>query len=123
MRFGLFDEHEKILLRKCIVYYSAIASESTPSEFDLSNIDKVTQNQIKRELNPVLRSKEKFDLQTSQSQVKTWLADLLKLEDNEWKFLDAFREKEYHPELLFESGEILERIKNHPMALWKCSQK
>ena len=123
MRFGLFDEHEKILLRKCIVYYSAIASESTPSEFDLSNIDKVTQNQIKRELNPVLRSKEKFDLQTSQSQVKTWLADLLKLEDNEWKFLDAFREKEYHPELLFKSGEILERIKNHPMALWKCSQK
>ena len=123
MRFGLFDEHEKILLRKCIVYYSAIASESTPSEFDLCNIDKVTQNQIKRELNPVLRSKEKFDLQTSQSQVKTWLADLLKLEDNEWKFLDAFREKEYHPELLFESGEILERIKNHPMALWKCSQK
>ena len=26
---------------------------------------------------------------------------------------------EYIPELLFENKEILERIKNHPMALWK----
>jgi|LSQX01.2.fsa_nt_gb hypothetical protein len=41
----------------------------------------------------------------------------------QWKFLNSFREKIYHPELLFGSGEILERIKNHPMALWKCSQK
>lgn len=123
VRFGLFDEPEEILLRKCIVYYSAITSESPPLEFDLSNLDTVTQNKIKRELDPVLRSKEKFDLLTSQSQIKTWLADLLKLEDNEWKFLNSFREKIYHPELLFGSGEILERIKNHPMALWKCSQK
>lgn len=122
VRFGLFDEPEEILLRKCIVYYSAITSESPPLEFDLSNLDTVTQNKIKRELDPVLRSKEKFDLLTSQSQIKTWLADLLKLEDNEWKFLNSFREKIYHPELLFGSGEILERIKNHPMALWKCSQ-
>ena len=123
VKFGLFDEPEEILLRKCIVYYSAIASEFPPSEFDLSNIDKVTHNQIKRELNPVLRSKGNFDLHASQSQVKKWLADLLKLEDNEWKFLNAFREKEYHPEILFGSGEILERIKNHPMALWKCTLK
>ncbi|MGI6764623.1 MAG: nucleotidyl transferase AbiEii/AbiGii toxin family protein [Anaerovoracaceae bacterium] len=122
VRFGLFDEPEEILLRKCIVYYSAITSESPPLEFDLSNLDTVTQNKIKRELDPVLRSKEKFDLLTSQSQIKTWLADLLKLEDNEWKFLNSFREKKYHPEFLFGSGEILERIKNHPMALWKCSQ-
>ncbi|GAB1433129.1 hypothetical protein MASR2M29_17540 [Spirochaetota bacterium] len=119
VKLGLFDESEEILLRKCIVYYSAIASESPPSDFKLSSIDKITQNQIKRELIPVLRSKEKFDLHSSQVQVKTWLSDLLKLEDNEWKFLVAFREKEYHPELLFESWEILARIKNHPMALWK----
>ncbi len=123
VRFSLFDEPEQILLRKCIVYYSAIASESPPSKFNIGSVDRVTQNQIKRELNPVLRSKDKFNLETAQLQIKTWLSDLLKLEKNERKFLDDFREKEYNPELLFESGEILERIKNHPMALWKCSQK
>jgi len=123
VKFGLFNESEEILLRKCVVYYSAIGSESPPVEFQLGNIDQVTQNRIKTDLYPVLRSKDKFDLQAAQSKVHIWLEALLKLEDNEWKFLEAFRNKEYRPELLFESGEILERIQNHPMALWKCSQK
>lgn len=80
-------------------------------------------NRIKTDLYPVLRNKDKFDLKTAQMQVKAWLESLLKLEDNEQEFLDAFRNKTYQPELLFESTEIVERIRNHPMALWKCSQK
>jgi predicted nucleotidyltransferase component of viral defense system len=116
-----FDDLDKVLLRKCIVFYSAIGSESPPIEFQFSNIDQVTQQRIKTDLYPVLRSKDKFDLKTSQFQVRKILEALLKLDDNEWKFLDAFRVKEYIPELLFESDEILERIKNHPMALWKCT--
>ena len=122
VRFGLFDESEEVLLRKCVVYYSAIASQSPPSSFELNSIDQVSQNRIKTDLYPVLRNREQFNLQAAQSQVKTWLEALLTLEDNEWKFLEAFRDKNYRPDLLFDSGEILERIKNHPMALWKCSQ-
>lgn len=123
VRFGLFDESEEVLLRKCVVFYSAIASETPPFKFQLDNIDGITQNRIKTDLYPVLRNKDRFDLQTAQSLVKTWLESLLKLEESEWKFLEAFRDKEYRPELLFESDEILERIQNHPMALWKTSQK
>jgi hypothetical protein len=123
LKFGLFDESEEILLRKCIVYYSAIGAESPPFEFHLGAIDQITQKRVKTDLYPVLRSKDNFDLQSAQSQVKTWLEVLLTLEDNERKFLNAFRDKKYYPELLFESNELLERIQNHPMALWKCSQK
>lgn len=119
LKFGLFDESEETLLRKCVIYYSAITSESPPFEFQLENIDQITQSRIKTDLYPVLRNKEKFDLQASQLRVKRWLTDLLKLEEGEWEFLEAFRDKEYRPELLFESVDILERIKNHPMALWK----
>jgi len=122
VKYGLFDKSEEILLRKCVVYYSAIGSESPPFRYQLGNIDHVTQNRIKTELYPVLRNKDKFDLQASRSQVKIWLEALLKLEGNEWKFLEAFRNHEYLPELLFGSSEILERIQNHPMALWKCSK-
>ena len=121
LSYSLFDESEEVLLRKCVVFYSAIGSESPPIEFQLSNIDQVTHHRIRTDLYPVLRSKDKFDLQASQSQVKTWLEGLLKLEDNERDFLEAFRDKEYRPDLLFKSDEILERIKNHPMALWKIS--
>lgn len=123
VKFGLIDESEEPLLRKCVVFYSAIGAESPPFEFQFNTIDQVTQNRIKTDLYPVLRNKDKFDLKTAQMQVKAWLESLLKLEDNEQEFLDAFRNKTYQPELLFESSEIVERIRNHPMALWKCSQK
>lgn len=123
VKYGLFDQSEETLLRKSVVFYSAIGSVSTPAEFQLNNIDNVTHHRIKTELFPVMRSKDKFDLQTSRLQVKNWLESLLNLEDNEWKFLEAFRAKEYRPDLLFESDEILERIRNHPMAIWKCSSR
>lgn len=123
VKFGLIDESEEPLLRKCVVFYSAIGAESPPFEFQFNTIDQVTQNRIKTDLYPVLRNKDKFDLKTAQMQVKAWLESLLKLEDNEQEFLDAFRNKTYQPELLFESTEIVERIRNHPMALWKCSQE
>ena len=123
VKFGLIEESKAPLLRKCVVFYSAIGAESPPFEFQFNMIDQVTQNRIKTDLYPVLRNKDKFDLKTAQMQVKAWLESLLKLEDNEQEFLDAFRNKTYQPELLFESTEIVERIRNHPMALWKCSQK
>lgn len=34
--------------------------------------------------------------------------------------MERFIVKEYKPELLFEDTEIVERIQNHLMALWKC---
>lgn len=36
--------------------------------------------------------------------------------------MDRFIAKEYVPEFLFDDKEIVERIKNHPMAIWKCQQ-
>ena len=43
----------------------------------------------------------------------------LNLEPEERRFLDEFKVKKYKPELLFEDADILGRIKDHPMALWK----
>ena len=37
-----------------------------------------------------------------------------------WEYMDCFMAKEYRPELLFDDEQIIERIKEHPMALWKC---
>lgn len=41
------------------------------------------------------------------------------LAKEEKEFLDRFEKGEYVPKLLFENDEILRRIENHPMALWK----
>jgi hypothetical protein len=56
-----------------------------------------------------------------QERMRTYMTGLLVLTENEKSFLNAFRAKEYKPELLFD-GERLNRVVNHPMALWKMQE-
>ena len=107
------------MLRRCVVYYSAVCGERAPETFDIDRIDSLTKYKIKTDLLPVIRRTERFDLAAAQNRVKTYLNELLVQTDAERSFCDAFRNKDYRPELLFH-GEMLERVKNHPMALWKC---
>lgn len=53
------------------------------------------------------------------ARVKAFVLEILILTDNEKQFLDCFANKEYKPELLFADQEILDRIKEHPMVIWK----
>jgi hypothetical protein len=41
------------------------------------------------------------------------------LTDDEVKFVENLNNHLYTPELLFNSLDIVERIKDHPMAIWK----
>ena len=47
----------------------------------------------------------------------------MKLSDSELKFINEFNNGNYKPELLFDNQDIINRIQNHPMALWKISNK
>lgn len=47
---------------------------------------------------------------------------LMLLTKDEKAFLDKFENGEYIPELLFDDKEILDRIKEHPMAIWKTRE-
>lgn len=123
LRYGLIDATEEPWLKKCIVFYSAIASETVPEAFSFNRIDTITKYRIRTDLFPVLRKKEQFDLPSAQKQVKAYLAELLTLDEKEKQFLDAFRQKEYQPELLFSDEAVLKRIVQHPMALWKCRRE
>jgi len=122
LRYGLLDASEEPMLKKCIVFYSAIASETIPEAFTYDRIDTITRYKIRTELLPVIRKKEQFDLSSAQKEVKAYLAGLLTLDEKEKQFLGAFRQKDYRPELLFSDKIVLERIAQHPMALWKCRE-
>jgi len=119
---GLFDGTQTDTLRKCAVFYSAVAGGSETAALDLSRMDSITPYKIKTDLLPVIRKDDKFNLEAAQKRVKSWLSELLVLTDNERDFISAFREKEYRPELLFEGAE-LERVRNHPMAVWKTQPR
>lgn len=115
----LFDETEEGILRKCVVFYAAISAKEINKTFDTSSIDTISPRKIKTDLYPVIKNKERFDLETTKKMVKEFIEDLMKLTKEEKEFLNRFEGGEYIPELLFEDKEIIDRIKNHPMALWK----
>ena len=74
------------------------------------------------DLFPVLNKKDNFQLDERKKIAKNYISDLMVLTTKEKEYLDRFEEKKYMPELLFEDVEIVERVKNHPMALWKCKE-
>lgn len=122
LKQGVISESEQGLLRKMVVFYLAIGGSKPPqSSYDFHSIDKLNYNQIKRKLIPVLRKTENFDFEIAKSEVKGYLQLLLTFSESEMLFIDKFNQKQYLPELLFDETEIVDRIKNHPMALWKCS--
>lgn len=123
LQAGLFDESQEPLLRKCVMFYSAIGSESCPERFALDKIAAVSQQRVKTDLIPVLRKGAWFDAAQAQEKVISYLNALLVPEPDELAFWSAFRQKQYQPRFLFSDEAVLSRINQHPMALWKCSEK
>lgn len=121
-KYGLFDESQEAVFKKCIMFYSAIASENIPEHFDFSRIGNISAQKIKTDLTPVLRRAELFDLPTAKAKVEEYLRGIL-LPEDDLSFWSAFAKGEYKPDLLFDDSEILSRIAEHPMARWKCSRK
>lgn len=72
---------------------------------------------------PVLRRGTWFDAQQAHKQVIAYLERLLTPDERELSFWTSFGQQEYRPELLFQDADILARIGQHPMALWKCSDR
>lgn len=113
-------ENERNLFRKCFAFYATISAETVNRNFATSAIDSLKFDKIRRDLFPVLCKKDNFKLDERKQQAKDYIAELMQLTEREQEYMDRFIEKEYTPELLFDDEEILERIKQHPMALWKC---
>ena len=116
--FGLFENSQMESLRKSVVFYLAVGTENIPETIGFGKMDALTFRDIRTRLTPMLKKKDSFDLGQARERVKDYLSELLVLSDNEKQFLSAFRNGRYLPELLF-CDETLERVRNHPMALWK----
>lgn len=123
VKYGLFDESEEAMLRKCTAFYSATGAECPPERFEIDNVGKVSKQQIKRELDPVLRKGERFDLELAQKEVGKYLDSVLRSTGEEEMFWKAFGEGRYCPELIFGATAECLNVEKHPMALWKCGNK
>ena len=121
--YGLFGKEEEILLRKCIIFYASVSAEVINRNFDTSAIDGLNFTKIRRDLFPVLRKKDNFNLEERKKKAKTYIQELMMLTPEEREYLEAFERKEYRPELLFDDKIILDNICSHPMAIWKVKEQ
>ena len=76
-----------------------------------------------RDLDPVLRKGERFDLEMTQKKVREYLVSILRTTEEEEMFWKAFAEGRYCPELIFGATAEYTNVEKHPMALWKCRDK
>lgn len=112
------------LLRKIVVFYLTVGGLSTPrKKYDFEGIKNISFSQIRATLLPMLRKGDKFNYETAKIEVLQFLMELMMLTKSENAFIDAFMQKKYLPELLFNENDIIERIRNHPMALWKIRNR
>lgn len=116
----VISEEQKPLLRKGVVFYSAVGGNMKPTgTYSFQSIERLQFKQIRTTLLPVLKKGTFYDLESAKREVCSYLENLMQLSVNERLFIERFASNEYQPELLFEDKEIVERIAEHPMALWK----
>ena len=120
LKHRVIDETQQDLLRKIIVFYLVLGSrKKLELPFNFNNIHALKYTQIRANLNPVLKKIERFDFETAKTAVKEYLTQLMVLTDSEKLFIENFNKGVYQPELLFEDNAIIERIKEHPVAVWR----
>lgn len=115
-----FELFKKDMLRKAVVFYLSLNNifEITSSSFD--KIKTINHKSVKKELIPVLKKGEIFNLEEAQKNVIELLKGLLILADKEKLYLSEFSKGNYNPSLLFDER-TASNVQNHPMAKWRVA--
>lgn len=124
-KYDLFDKEEKQLLKKCFMLEYIAINNYKLEDMDIERIEKLEKQDIKTKLLPTLkdRNPRKSNVDKMKQAVREYLKDILIIDDDTKQFYDKFQKGIYEPELLFDSNEIIERIKEHPMIMWKLNNK
>lgn len=111
------------MLKKSNVFYQTVGVEGTAKkEIDIAKIKDIQPSRIKSQLIPLLPSGRKyFPIDEAKDGVMQYLSSLIALSPSEQEYLEKFSLGIYKPELLFSDPAIIERISDHPMAIWKIA--
>ncbi len=115
-------DNELDILKKCSIFYLLMSNEFQPFGDLLNQFKKNMKNMsfsaIKRNLIPLLHVGERIDTDAFKQTVSQFIETLFELTETEQKYIDSFNAGEFNPELLFDKA-IADRLKEHPMVLWK----
>lgn len=125
IKYDLFDKEEKQLLKQCFMLeYIAICGYKL-EQMKIENIEKIKRQDIVTKLLPTLRdmNPRKINLDEMKKDVGKYLKDILVIDSNVNEFYNKFQNGIFEPEIIFNDKEIIERVKVHPMILWKLNNK
>ena len=108
-------------LKKFTVFYMSLDGIFKVDESSFDKIKTINQEDIKKELLPVLPKNSKFDLSLAKDDVIAFLKELLVLNEGEKKYLDEFANGNFDVSLLFDKDFDAERAAKHPMAKWRVA--
>ena len=124
-KYDLFDDEEKKLLKQCFMLEYIAVNDYKLKDMKIDNIERLKRQDIKTKLLPTLkdRNPRNSNIDEMKQAVREYLKDILIVDDKTKEFYDKFQKGIYEPELLFDNEEIIERIKEHPMIIWKLNNK
>ncbi len=124
-KYDLFDDEEKKLLKQCFMLEYIAVNDYKLKDMKIDNIERLKRQDIKTKLLPTLkdRNPRNSNIDEMKQVVREYLKDILIVDDKTKEFYDKFQKGIYEPELLFDNEEIIERIKKHPMIIWKLNNK
>ncbi len=111
------------LLRKCVIFYNMVGGEQDIDHISFDKIESINFTKFKTQLKPVLAKTDKFNLDEAKAKVIQYLKNLVTIDAEELMFVSEFRNKNYKPELLFSEKTMIDNVKRHPMALWRCQDR
>jgi len=124
---NVFQPEEYSLLKKSALFYLSLSIDNLNLIETLASANKkiaeMSYRDIKRTLIPVLKRGEQFDIHAVSVVVNDFITQLIVVSQDEMKYLTQFNEGIYTPQLLFSDKSIINRVENHPMALWKVQQR
>lgn len=118
-QFG--DDYDLVKLKKATLLIGA-SGRVDWRKISLDQIGKIEENDIARQLLPLLRVGGEPDFQEMKRTCKSFLRNLLSYNPKEQEFVDRLLKKgEYQVELLFHNdSDTGERLRFHPAPLWKA---
>ena len=117
-KYGILSETDYDSYCNALVFYGSISGEAAKLSFSPYYVDALKARTIYQDLYPMLVKSERFELDRAKSEVKEFFSNSIILTPRHKEYLHEFSRGHYRPDLLF-SGEMLENIKQHPMAIWK----
>ena len=116
----LLNHDELSELKNIVIFYRYIQNDTLNYDYEMMN--RHNKRSYLRDLLPVLRKGDKFNLEDAKKVVLSFLDIMTDYDENQLLFIKSIKEKNPKFEHLFKDQEKVDLAKNHPMTLWKLMQ-